>query len=101
MENTIEKVEMVDSSESTRIYHQHIINFGSLGKEIKISPKSNISLNKPGFKVEFFTETVNVLIGIGKDWTADVIMTKDAWEALKRGEKISVDTNKEFKEKFL
>jgi hypothetical protein len=71
-----------------------------LGKEIRISPKANATVNKPGFKTEFFVPTVNVLIGIGKDNTADLIMTVDAWEALKSGEEISITTVKEFREKF-
>lgn len=86
---------------ATRYYTQEIETFGRLGREIKISPRSNITVNKAGFKTEFFVETVNVLIGIGKDYTADVIMTKDAWEALKSGEEISITTTKEFKKRFL
>jgi len=88
-------------SKSTRIYQQEISTFGRLGKEIRISPKANISLNLPGFKTHFFVETVNVLIGIGKDHTADLIMTKDAWEALKDGAKVDITTTEEFKKKFL
>lgn len=86
---------------ATRNYHQNIEKFGRLGTEIKISPKANITINSAGFKTEFFVETVNVLIGIGKDHTADLIMTKDAWEALNSGEKIDITTTKEFKEKYL
>jgi hypothetical protein len=95
------KIEMVETDKATRIYDQTITKFDSLGREIKISPKSNVSFNKPGFKAEFFVETVSVLIGIGKDNTADLIMSKDAWEALKAGDPIDIDTNKQFKEKFL
>ncbi len=86
---------------ATRIYSQEISEFNRLGREIRISPKSNITVNKKGFKVEFFTETVNVLIGIGKHWAADVIMTKDAWEALLSGEKISIETTEQFKRKYI
>jgi len=85
----------------TRFYHQNIEKFGRLGKEVKISPKANITINSAGFKTEFFVETVNVLIGIGKDHTADLIMPKEAWEALNSGEEISITTTKEFKEKYL
>jgi len=86
---------------ASRTYSQEIKNFGTLGREIKISPKANISVNNAGFKIEFFVDTVNVLIGIGKDHTADLIMAKDSWEALKKGAKISITTTKEFKKKFL
>ena len=69
--------------------------------EIKISPKANITVNKAGFKTEFFVETVNVLIGIGNDHNADLIMSKDAWDALLKGEKIHITTTEEFKKKYV
>jgi len=98
MKNDIEyKVEMVDTfGPVTRTYKQTIIGFSSLGKELKVSPKSHITINKPGYKQEFFVESVSLLIGIGKDHTADIIMTKEAWEALKAGEKIEITTSASF-----
>lgn len=103
MKNKLIKVEMItpENGRVTRNYEQEISNFGSLGKEIKITPKSHITINKPGFKTEFFVETVSVLIGIGKDNTADLIMSREAWEALKNGEEINITTLKEFKERFI
>lgn len=97
------KVEMVTPKDgtATRSYNQSIEKFGRLGREIKISPKSSIAINTAGFTTEFFVDTVSVLIGIGKDYTADLIMTKEAWYALNNGEKINIDTDKEFKKKFL
>ncbi len=86
---------------ATRIYAYEIEYFSRLGKEIKISPKANVSVNKAGFKAEFFVETVNVVVGIGNNHTADLIMSKDAWESLKKGEPISITTTEQFKEKFL
>ncbi len=93
------KVRMVNPSGSkpTRHYRQTLTHIGQLGREIKISPKSAITVNKPGFKVEFFDETVSVLIGIGKNHTADVIMSKDAWQALNNGAEINIDTPKDLK----
>jgi DNA-binding winged helix-turn-helix (wHTH) protein len=84
----------------TRNYHQEISKIRSLGKEIKISPKSFVTVNKPGFKTEFFVETVNVLIGIGKNHTADLIMSIDSWEALNAGAKVHITTLKEFIKKY-
>ncbi len=72
-----------------------------LGREIKISPKANITINKPGFRTQFFTETAVLLIGIGKDHTAQLIMSKEALEALKRGEEIEITTTKEFVKNFI
>lgn len=90
-----------EGGKTTRIYSYEIDYFTRLGKEIKISPKANVTVNKTGFKMDFFVETVNVLIGIGKDHTADLIMTKDAWEALNNGEKIDITTTEDFKKKYI
>jgi hypothetical protein len=72
-----------------------------LGKEVRISPKAMASINKPGFKVEFFTETVTVCVNIGENHCADLIMTKSAWEALKSGEQQNAITISEFKRSYL
>lgn len=96
-------VEMVtpNGKKATRNYQYEIDHFTRLGKEIKISPKTNITVNKAGFKTEFFVETVHVLIGIGNNHTADLIMSKDDWEALNKGEKISITTTEDFKKKHV
>ena len=96
-------VQMVtpEGTTPTRIYTQEIKSFSRLGKEIRISPKANISVNKPGFKTEFFVESVDVLIGIGKDHAADLIMSKDSWEALLAGAEVSITTTEEFKRKYV
>lgn len=96
MKKQLKKEENISS-----IISSQALNFGLLGREIKVSPKSNISINKPGYKIEFMEETVDVLIGIGKDNTAHLVMSKRAWEALKSGEQIDITTNKEFKNNFL
>lgn len=96
-------VEMVTpkGKKATRTYQYEIERFARLGKEIKISPKANITVNKAGFKTEFFVESVNVLIGIGKDHTADLIMSKDSWEALNKGAKVNIETTEDFKKKYV
>jgi hypothetical protein len=68
-----------------------------LGREIKISPKALIAVNPAGFKTEHFTPTVEVLIGIGKDHTAKLIMDTEALEALRKWEPIDITTAKEFR----
>jgi hypothetical protein len=102
MENLIKvKNELPKGKTATRNYKYEIICFNRLGKEIRISPKANVSINKPGFKTEFFCETVNVVIGIGKDHTADLIMSKAAWFELLNGAEIHITTTKEFNSKYL
>lgn len=72
-----------------------------LGREIKISPKSLTSVStEPGGSIKFNTLMVNVTIGIGKDHTAHLVMTKAAWNALIAGEDINITTTEEFKKKF-
>lgn len=76
-------------------------NYGSLGKGIKISPRACVSLNKPGFLVEFYVPTVQVMIGIGNNHTGYLVMEEDAWKALKEGAEVNVTTLKQFKKEFL
>lgn len=94
-------VSMVESKKATRNYKYHINGIAKLGKEIKISPKACVTINNPGYSVEFFTESVNVVIGIGNDNVADLIMSKDAWEALLNGEQISITTTEDFVKKYV
>jgi hypothetical protein len=82
-------------------YKQLITGVSSLGKEIKISPKASVQLCDPGFTAEFYVPTVTLNIGIGKDNTADLIMTAAAWEALKAGKEVNITTAKEFRTRFL
>lgn len=77
------------------------LNYGTLGKEIKLSPKTYISLNKAGYGIDFFTPTVDIVIGIGNDHVAYLIMPEDAWKALNSGDEINVTSLKDFKENFI
>lgn len=76
-------------------------NHGSLGRRLEIGSKSHVTKNRSGMKVEFFTPTIELLIGIGKDHVAHLIMDEDAWDAFKSGEEISISTLKDFKNNFL
>jgi hypothetical protein len=73
---------------------------GALGVRIELGAKSHVKKNKPGMKVEFFVPTVDVLIGIGKDHVAHLIMDEEAWKVLKGGETISVQSFNEFKKEY-
>jgi len=83
------------------IVSAHAENHGSLGKRIELGARSHISKNKSGAKYEFFSPTIELLIGIGKDNVARLIMDEDAWFALKKGQKLNVDTLQKFKKNFL
>ena len=67
-----------------------------LGRELKISPKSVVHRMAPGYKVEYYTETVEVLIGVGKDNTASLIMSVECWEAFVGGADVKISTMSEF-----
>jgi hypothetical protein len=87
---------------TTKCVTVQLVNFfARLGKEIKISPKAHISVNNPGYKIEYFTDTVEICIGIGKDHTATLIMEREAWEALNAGAKPNVITTEEYKKKYV
>jgi hypothetical protein len=79
----------------------HPDNHGTLGRRIEIGSKSHITKNKAGMKAEFFTPTIELLIGIGNDHVAHLIMDEDAWVAFKKGQKTHINTLKDFTEKFL
>jgi hypothetical protein len=82
--------------EVSSVHTSEILGHVYFGRELKISPKSDAILNKPGFKSEYNEETVSVLIGIGKDHVAELIMTRSAWEAFVSGEKVDITTVKQF-----
>ena len=102
MKEAESNIQMVtpENSKATRMYHYFIECFGRLGMPIHISPKANISFNKPGYKSEYFVETVTLVVGIGKDHTADLVMSREAWEALNSGEEVNYMTTKEFAKKY-
>lgn len=88
------------SNKTTSVTEQTIKHFTRLGREIKITPKAHVSVNTAGYKKEFFVETVEVTIGIGKNHAAYLIMSVEDWKALKKGEAVHVTTTKEFKELY-
>lgn len=96
------KVKMVNTTgkKPKMKYNQVIKNFSRLGREVKISPKANTTIHEAGYKHEIFVESVSVVIGIGNDHIADLVMTVDAWKALKAGAEINVTTTKQFKELY-
>jgi len=67
-----------------------------LGRELKISPKSVVHRMAPGYKVEHYTETVQVLIGVGPDNTASLTMSVECWEAFVGGAELHITTMSEF-----
>lgn len=92
----------MENNENVRsIQQSEPITFGRLGRRVEIKVNAKVSFNKPGYSVKYFTETAEVLVEIGKDHVARLVMDKDAWEALKAGEEIEVTTLKQFKKNFL
>lgn len=82
---------------ATRNYDQRISGSVRFGREMKISPKANATVNEPGFSTKFFVPTVSVLIAIGNDHSADLIMTVEAWRAFKSGQPIEITTTEQWK----
>lgn len=84
-----------------KVISQEILKFKKLGKEIKISPKTCISVNKENFSIVYGTESINVNIGVGKDHLAHLTMSLEAWETLNEGQEVKTTTLKEFKKEYL
>lgn len=74
---------------------QHPTAWVELGREITIPSDAKATINEPGFSKQFHVRTVEVIIGIGKDHTASLVMDIEAWKALE-SEKLSVISLKEF-----
>lgn len=70
--------------------------FVRFGRELRVSPKSNAIVLLPGYKEEWGIPVVQVLIGIGKDHIAEVLMTEDAWKVFKGGAAIEIETTEEY-----
>ncbi len=82
-------------------FPKEILKFKKLGKEIKISPKTYVSVNKEKSSITYGTESISINIGIGKNHVAHLTMSLEAWEALNEGQEIKTTTLKEFKKEYL
>ena len=91
----------MENSSPKKVISQEILKFKKLGKEIKISPKTCVSVNKENFSITYGTESINVNIGIGKDHVAHLTMSLEAWEALNEGQEVKTTTLKVFKKEYL
>ncbi len=85
----------------TRTYGYEIKHFARFGKEIKITPKANAMMHPPGYKLEFFVDTVSVCICIGNNHVADLVMSKAAWDDLQKGVNVNIETTEDFKKKYV
>lgn len=103
MGNQTIKVENIikDGESPKMMYNQEILSFIRFGKEIKVSPKSHACFNKEGYEIKIYVPSVTVCIGIGNDHTAELVMSKDAWDALQSGIEASITTTEEFKTRYV
>ena len=68
-----------------------------LGKPIRIGSSAIALQHNPGLRKEYYSETVEVIIGIGNDHHATLIMGADDHAALLRGEKISISSKSDIR----
>lgn len=59
------------------------------GVNMAIPNNAIVEIHNAGTKREYFTESIEVLIGIGKDYTASLIMDLEAFNELKKGKPIT------------
>ena len=50
----------MENSSPKKVISQEILKFKKLGKEIKISPKTCISVNKENSSIVYGTESINI-----------------------------------------
>ena len=67
-----------------------------LARELYISPKTNSFTNEPGAKYEFEGPSISVTLNIGKEHTAELIMSLDAYAAFLKGAEVTIRTHREF-----
>lgn len=105
MEKINAKVKMINQDDDVKSvsirFSQFILGCFRLGREVKVTPKANACFNKAGYKIHYYVDSVSVCVGIGKDHTAELSMTKKAWNALMEGEKVFCTTTEEFKKKYV
>lgn len=96
-------VEMVNDGHGPILmwFQQTISGFAKLGREFKVSPKCHMTLNKPGFSINLAVESVSTTVGIGRNHSAQLVMTKEAWEAFLAGESLDVTTVEDFKRGYV
>lgn len=83
----------------SKVKHYELSSLGKLGKEIKISPKALVSINKPNMTIAFSGESVSIVIGIGENHTAELVMDKLAYDALSESE-INIVMHKDFVKQY-
>lgn len=66
----------------------------TLWVDLNIGKDTIINFTDAGLKQEFYTETASIIIGIGNDHTAELVMDKDAWIALNNKEEIHISKSK-------
>ena len=91
----------MENSSPKKVISQEILKFKKLGKEIKISPKTYICVNKENSSITYGTESISINIGIGKHHVAHLTKSLEAWEALNEGQEVKTTTLKEFKKEYL
>jgi hypothetical protein len=62
----------------------------TLGASIIIPANAEVFERGVGASEKWFVPSIEILIGIGKDHTAKITMDKEAWAALKKGEKVHI-----------
>ena len=95
-------VEMVKGRGAVQMWFNQVIEgFSKLRRELKISPKCHMEINKPGFTATYVVESVSTTINIGEYHSALLIMTKEAFESFVEGAKIETVTVEDFKRRYI
>lgn len=74
-------------------------SFGKLGREIKISPKSLVMHSNKGIDLRYTEPAVHMVIGIGDKHVAELLMSKDAWNALQE-DGVTITLHKDFLKQY-
>lgn len=89
-------VQETATNEPTVIFSLNFRNDESkkLGKAFRVGSKATVEVSKEGGSIEFYVPSVTVLIGIGTDHVAHLVMTKEAFDALNEGQPVTFNNFK-------
>lgn len=95
------EIRMSDDKNPKLNYQFTVNDVTKLGIPIKVGAKAAVMHHPDGYRLEVNGEAVSVVLYIGDHYAADLVMTRDAFEAIQNGEELKAYTYQQFKEDHL
>ena len=82
-------------SQPQAYFEQSIVGDGPIGRGLVISANAKVHHNKAGYTKKYFVPSIDILIGIGNDHTATLIMDVESHQAFQKGAILHIDLAKD------